>query len=404
MLPNGWETSDLRSVIEIKHGFAFKSEFYSNSGRHILLTPGHFKESGGFRDIGEKTKFYIGEIPSGYELKKDDLLLAMTEQAPGLLGSSILIPENKKYLHNQRLGLVTVINRKKADKKFLFWLYNAPYIRKQVSNEAAGTKVRHTSPDKLRGVTALLPPISEQIKIAQILSTWDQAIETTEKLIENSKAQKKALMQHLLTGKKRLPEFSGEWKATPISKFIIEDRSPGSTGYTAKKLTVKLYGKGVVIKNENRKGSESTKYFRRKGGQFIYSKLDFLNGAFGIIPAELDGYESTLDLPAFDFTNDANPNWFLFFVSRKSFYSANLGLANGGRKARRVNPKDMLGVRIHAPDYAEQTAIASVLSTASMQVENYEHQLLNLQRQKKGLMQQLLTGKRRVKVENEQPE
>ena len=61
MLPNGWEKSDLRSVIKIKHGFAFKSEFYSTSGRYILLTPGHFKESGDFRNIGEETKYYAGE-------------------------------------------------------------------------------------------------------------------------------------------------------------------------------------------------------------------------------------------------------------------------------------------------------------------------------------------------------
>lgn len=293
------------------------------------------------------------------------------------------------------------IPKDNSNMKWLSYVLASAKSRYTLSRLATGTSgsMKNITKGELLSLKILIPELPEQKKIAQILSTWDQAIEITEKLIENSIAQKKALMQQLLTGKKRLPGFSGEWKATLISKFIIEDRTPGSTGDTAKKLTVKLYGKGVIPKKETRKGSESTQYFRRKGGQFIYSKLDFLNGAFGIIPAELDGYESTLDLPAFDFTSDANPNWFLFFVSRENFYSANLGLANGGRKARRVNPKDMLRVSIDAPDYAEQTAIASVLSTASMQVENYKHQLLNLQKQKKGLMQQLLTGKRRVKVD-----
>lgn len=327
-------------------------------------------------------------------LKEGDLLTVQS----GHIGTTAVVTKEMEGANCHAL-IVTRLIIDKVEPNFLSYYLNSEIGIARMRGLVVGSTIVHINTKDLKKFRVLLPKLEEQTKIAQILSTWDQAIETTEKLIENSKAQKNALMQQLLTGRKRLPGFSGEWKATLISKFIIEDRTPGSTGDTAKKLTVKLYGKGVIPKKETRKGSESTQYFRRKGGQFIYSKLDFLNGAFGIIPAELDGYESTLDLPAFDFTSDANPNWFLFFVSRENFYSANLGLANGGRKARRVNPKDMLRVRIDAPDYAEQTAIASVLSTASMQVENYKHQLLNLQKQKKGLMQQLLTGKRRVKVD-----
>jgi type I restriction enzyme S subunit len=73
----------------------------------VLLTPGNFYETGGYRDRGEKQKYYTGEIPSGYVLNQGELLVAMTEQAAGLLGSPILVPESGKFLHNQRLGLVT---------------------------------------------------------------------------------------------------------------------------------------------------------------------------------------------------------------------------------------------------------------------------------------------------------
>ena len=130
------------------------------------------------------------------------------------------------------------------------------------------------------------------------------------------------LMQQLLTGKRRFPGFSEKWKFKQIETFLTESRISGTDGAQAKKLTVKLYGKGVIPKSESRAGSESTKYFRRKAGQFIYSKLDFLNGAFGIIPDELDGYESTLDLPAFDFNESVDPDWFLSFVIREEFYSS----------------------------------------------------------------------------------
>src|SRR5262245_33954427 len=110
------------------------------------------------------------------------------------------------------------------------------------------------------------------------------------------------------------------WSNLRLSDLIQESRVRGSTGDTARKLTIRLYGRGVVPKND-RGGSESTFYYRRSAGQFVYSKLDCLNGAFGIVPAELDGYETTLDLPAFDFIGPVEPSWLLKTVARPSFYN-----------------------------------------------------------------------------------
>jgi type I restriction enzyme S subunit len=166
----------------------------------------------------------------------------------------------------------------------------------------------------------------------------------------------------------------------------------------ARKLTVKLYGLGVVAKEEKRSGSESTSYYRRRGGQFIYSRLDFLNGAFGLIPTHLDGYESTLDLPAFDFIGDADPRWFFYYVSRPEFYRGHLGLANGGRKARRVNPTDLLRVQIDYPQTDAQRAIADAIDTAVAVEQAYEAELRALKAERQVLMADLLTGKRRVRV------
>ncbi|WP_220778137.1 restriction endonuclease subunit S, partial [Shewanella hafniensis] len=104
--PKGWIKRELSEMLSVKHGFAFKSEFFTTEGEYVLLTPGNFKEEGGYWDRADKQKYYVGEIPKDYILEKNDLLLAMTEQAAGLLGSSILVPESNKYLHNQRLGLV----------------------------------------------------------------------------------------------------------------------------------------------------------------------------------------------------------------------------------------------------------------------------------------------------------
>lgn len=106
-----WIRIKLSKLCNIKHGFAFKSEFFTRErNKYILLTPGSFYENGGYREQGEKTKYYTGEIPEGFVLKKNDFLIVMTEQAVGLLGSSLSVSENNKFLHNQRLGLVQVFD------------------------------------------------------------------------------------------------------------------------------------------------------------------------------------------------------------------------------------------------------------------------------------------------------
>lgn len=144
---------------------------------------------------------------------------------------------------------------------------------------------------------------------------------------------------------------------------------------------------------------DSIRDFGHSGGvfQFIYSKLDFLNGAFGCIPEHLDGFESTLDLPAFDFNLErASPRWLLHHVGREEFYRGQLGLASGGRKARRVSPSDLLRVEILLPDLREQRAIADAIETACAEERNLEKQVSALRAQKSVLMADLLTGKRRV--------
>lgn len=246
-----------------------------------------------------------------------------------------------------------------------------------------------------------LPPLPEQRAIAAILSTWDEAITLTTRLIDALKRRKQALMQLLLTGKVRFPGFDGEWEEVEIGKFLKESREPGNSGVYARKLTVKLYGKGVTRKENARGGSENTQYYRRRAGQFIYSKLDFLNGAFGIIPKELDGFESTLDLPAFDWIEDIIPDYFLAFVSREAFYSQFTVEALGGRKARRIPVEAFLGTPIPLPNVFEQTKISSFFRLLSVQLSRLETYLEMLETQKRGLMQQLLTGAVRVRVEED---
>src|SRR5437588_4154465 len=139
----GWQQRRLGELIHIKHGYAFKGEYFSDSGSFVVLTPGNFYDDGGFKDKGEKEKRYVGEVPKDFILKRGDLLMAMTEQAEGLLGSSAIVPSNDLYLHNQRIGLVTELDSSRVDRKFLYYLFNTRHVRQQIRGSASGTKVRN---------------------------------------------------------------------------------------------------------------------------------------------------------------------------------------------------------------------------------------------------------------------
>ncbi len=181
------------------------------------------------------------------------------------------------------------------------------------------------------------------------------------------------------------------WEVKKLGEVFKESRILGSKGDKAKKITLKLWGKGVVEKKEYIEGSATTQYYIRKEGQFIYSKLDFLNQAFAIIPKEYDGYETTIDLPCFDIDTSINPIFILEYIKQPSIY-INYGklFANGGRKARRVQVADFLNMPIPVPPLEEQKKIAEILSLWDKAIEQTKELIAYKEKQKKGLMQKFI--------------
>lgn len=195
-------------------------------------------------------------------------------------------------------------------------------------------------------------------------------------------------------GNNRTPEirfsgYSGDWEEHKIGEFLKESRIAGTNGVEAKKLTVKLWGKGVIPKDEVYQGSKATKYYIRKAGQFIYGKLDFLHQAFGIIPDELDGYESTLDSPAFNVQGNLNSYFFLEYVSRKQFYLYQGMIANGSRKAKRIHSETFLEMPLIAPVLEEQNQIGNFFKQLDNTIALHQQELTNLKQSKQGFLQKM---------------
>lgn len=183
----GWAEFNLERLVQIKHGFAFKGEFFADEPTNdILLTPGNFSIGGGFKS--DKLKYYSGMVPSDYVLKEGDLIVTMTDlsKEADTLGFAAKVPkmDSKRFLHNQRIGLVTLIDDK-VDIGFIYWLMRTYSYQRYVAGSATGATVKHTSPTKIRSYKFIAPKsIITQRKIASILSAYDDLIENNLKRIK----------------------------------------------------------------------------------------------------------------------------------------------------------------------------------------------------------------------------
>lgn len=187
----------LGELLTVKHGWAFKGEFFAETGQWSILTPGNFYDKGGFKRNDERERYYTGDFPVEYLSHKGDLIVAMTEQAAGLLGSTAIIPEDDRYLHNQRIGLITC--NEKIDKMFAYYLFMTKSVREQISRTSSGTKVKHTSPEKIYDVEVEIPDISMQKKIANILWTIDTKIECNSRINDNLQQMAKTIYDYWFT-------------------------------------------------------------------------------------------------------------------------------------------------------------------------------------------------------------
>lgn len=179
-----WKEVRLGDVCEIKHGFAYKGKYFSDTPTcDILVTPGNFTLSGGFKL--DKPKFYNGPVEKDYILSKGDLIVTMTDLSKNIdtLGYSALVPEVKglTFHHNQRIGLVENIANN-VDKYFLYWIMRTPAYQSFIATHSSGTTVHHTSPKGIGNYVFKLPPLDDQRRIASILSSLDRKIELNNKI------------------------------------------------------------------------------------------------------------------------------------------------------------------------------------------------------------------------------
>lgn len=238
-----WKEYSLDELIHIKHGYAFKGEFFSEEPTDdILLTPGNFAIGGGFK--AQKLKYYNGEFPVDYILDENDVIVTMTDlsKEADTLGFSAKVPAwyGKRFLHNQRIGLVK-LKTDDFDKDYLYWLMRTFSYQRFVANGATGATVKHTSPTKICQYKFTAPvDKNTQRKIASILSAYDDLIENNLKRIKL--LEEKAFASYkLIVQNEKLEEFTIEELAN-----VVMGQSPTSDTYTNEKEDNLPFHQGVT--------------------------------------------------------------------------------------------------------------------------------------------------------------
>ena len=258
------------------------------------------------------------------------------------------------------------------------------------------TGVPQLTAPQIKNTQLLLPPYNEQIYITEVLDYWDTAIEKQSELIEKLKLRKRALMQQLLTGKKRLPGFSGEWKEVKLGDVFDERNETNRDDLPLLSITG---DKGVIYQSDSDKrdisNDDKSKYKRICPNDIGYNTMRMWQGRSAL--SELEGIVS----PAYTIVTpreNVNVRFMAMLIQQPrvvyDFWTHSQGLVSDTLNCKYP---DFCQVKVRIPTKQEQTAIAFVLVKADKEIELANEKLACLQSQKRGLMQQLLTGKKRIK-------
>lgn len=400
-LPSGWKVVKLGDVFDFLKTYTNSRESLNDYDEISYI---HYGE------IHKKYKFYldfrVASLPKIHQsklgdkpefIKNGDLVIADASEDYIDIAKSV---EIKNLEHKAVAGLHTFLLRDKGDyfaDGYKGYILYEPWVAKELKKKATGISVLGISKSNLLNLKIKLPPLDEQKKIAEILSTWDEAINLTINLIESKKQFKKALMQNLLTAKIRFPQFKGEWKEIKLGNFL-EEKSERNTKNIDLILSVtNKFGFVTQVEYFDKSvASDNTANYKivRKGN-FAYNPSRINVGSIAL----LESYEIGILSPmyvVFECLKNLD-NRFLKFWFQSHSFMGNLFKYLAGSVRESLNFNDMKTISIKLPNLKEQQKIAEVLTACDDEINLLNLKLENLKKQKQGLMQKLLSGKVRVK-------
>lgn len=405
----------LGDLIDVSRGKSLAGEFYATSGNLVRLTMGNFDYINNCfkQNTSKDNLFFSGKVEEKFILNAGDIITPLTEQTPGLLGSTARIPESGKYIQSQDVALVRC-KKDKLDDGFAYYLISSESVKKQLGAAAQQTKIRHTSPDKIKDCTVYIPEISTQKKIGSILSTLDQRI-------ENLRAQNRVLEQtaktiydytflqcagrktvYNKTLKRNIPEG---WEVKKMEEVL----QPIERGISYSSEEIKS-GKGMPMYNLacfDKQGNYRSGELKFYSGEYKTSDLIKLGdmliactdltrnadiiGTPVIVNDEYDMFVYTTDLAKITPKNE-EMKYHIYFWLKNSSYRKYIKPFASGTNVLHLNVRGVLDYPILVPN-------SSALKKFNAQVEQFsEKQLVNakqietLTTQRNTLLPLLMTG------------
>ncbi|MDD8370157.1 restriction endonuclease subunit S [Escherichia coli] len=391
MVPKGWEIKHLSELASKISDGIHKTPLYADTSEIYFINGNNLKS--GSIVIQDSTKCV--DENDAINHRKDLGVRTLLMSINGTIG-------NLAYYRGENVVLgksASYINIKDSvNLDFIYYVLSSSKTQAFYESELTGTTIRNLSIKSIKSTEILTPPLPEQKKIAQILSTWDKAISVTEKLLTNSQQQKKALMQQLLTGKKRLLDengvrFSGEWEKYSLEELeSLQWIELGRGKVISKKDILNMPGRYPIYSSSVKNGGLMGCY-----GMFMFDEE--------LISWSVDGGGDFFYRPKHKFSVTNVSGYMRVQCSKISypFLASQLQLQHSALEfdyQSKAHPSVIRKLyEVVLPELREQQKIAVVLSTADAEISTLEKKLACLKDEKKALMQQLLTGKRRVKVD-----
>ncbi len=400
LMPKDWQLVQIASFnISLTSGVSVNSGDRPKKEGEIGVLKTSSVFDGSFNSNENKVISDPKEVARAKLNPREDTLLISRMNTPELVGACAYIAETRDDLYIPDRLWKGEFNTKVSDVRWLNYLLNSGHYKGQIKNRASGTSnsMKNISKPSFLGIYIPLPTLPEQQKIAEILSTWDKAISTTQNLIEELKLRNKGLAEELLTGKKRLKGFEGIWEEHQLEHYFKEKKETNHS-----ELPLLSIGEiGVYPHTDSNKkdtsNEDKSKYKRISPGDIGYNTMRMWQGRSAL--SSLEGIVS----PAYTIVTpkkNADAEFFAYLFKLDEvihkFFRKSQGLVSDTLNCKF---KDFKIVKVLTPpSIDEQKAITTVLQKAEEELKLYQQQLDTIKEQKKGLMQKLLTGEIRVKT------
>lgn len=416
-IPSDWKTPEFGDVFSFLKSFSFSRDQLTDEKTNDEIRNIHYGDihatyeneildfeaeqrvpflKDGFLDI---KNFDKEEFPA---LQDGDLIIAdASEDYEGVCKCVELKNINGRKVVS---GLHTFAARANEDELavgFRTYALNNQQIVRELRRVATGISVYGVSKTNLSKVKLPIPPLPEQRTIAHVLSLMDSTINQNNQLIAQKELRKKWLMQNLLTGKKRLKGFENtKWKIQPLENFInlvVREVPKPNIPYLG--IGLRSHGKGTFLKHDEQPEKNSMdKFYVVRPNDLIVNITFAWEQAIAIVRPTDDGALASHRFPTYTFIDGkGQTDFFRFFILQPRMKFMLELISPGGAGRNRVMSKsDFIKLEFQLPDFYEQVAIAQVLQAADKEIQLLKAKTDKLREQKKGLMQQLLTGKKRI--------